>query len=65
MNDIKFAKLHAGEKPMRILIIGKPGTGKSQMAERVSKDYRLPIIDEIPTLDNIPDEKGYICPQLY
>lgn len=44
--------------PMRILIVGKPGTGKTQMAERVSKDYRLPIIDEIPTLDNIPDEKG-------
>lgn len=46
------------EKPMRILIIGKPGTGKSQMAERVSKDYRLPIIDEISTLDNIPTERG-------
>lgn len=44
--------------PMRILTVGKPGTGKTQMAERVSKDYRLPIIDEIPTLDNIPDEKG-------
>lgn len=44
--------------PMHILIVGKPGTGKTQMAERVSKDYRLPIIDEIPTLDNIPDEKG-------
>ena len=46
------------EKPMRILIIGKPGTGKSQMTERVSKDYRLPIIDEISTLDNIPTERG-------
>lgn len=46
------------EKPMRILIIGKPGTGKSQMAERVSKDYCLPIIDEISTLDNIPTERG-------
>ena len=46
------------EKPMRILIIGKPGTGKTQMAERVSKDYRLPIIDEISTLDNIPTERG-------
>ena len=46
------------EKPMRILIIGKPGTGKSRMAERVSKDYRLPIIDEISTLDNIPTERG-------
>ena len=46
------------EKPMRILIIGKPGTGKSQMAERVSKDYRLPIIDEISTLDHIPTERG-------
>ena len=44
--------------PMRILIVGKPGTGKSQMAKRVSKDYRLPIMDEIPTLDHIPNEKG-------
>lgn len=44
--------------PMRILIVGKPGTGKTQMAERVSKDYHLPIIDEIPTLDHIPNEKG-------
>lgn len=48
------------EKPMRILIIGKPGTGKSQIAKRVSKDCRLPIMDEIPTLDHIPNEKG-IC----
>ena len=46
------------EKPMRILIIGKPGTGKSRMAELIKSKYRLPIIDEIPTLDNIPDEKG-------
>ena len=46
------------EKPMRILIIGKPGTKTSRMAERVSKDYRLPIIDEISTLDNIPTERG-------
>lgn len=46
------------EKPTRILIVGKPGTGKTQMAKLVSKDYRLPIIDEIPTLDNKPDEKG-------
>lgn len=44
--------------PMRILIVGKPGTGKTQMAKLVSKDYRLPIIDEIPTLDCIPNEKG-------
>lgn len=43
---------------LRILIAGKPGTGKSQMAKRVSKDYRLPIMDEIPTLDHIPNEKG-------
>ena len=44
--------------PMRILIIGKPGTGKPQMAKRVSKDYCLPIVDEVPTLDHIPNEKG-------
>ena len=44
--------------PMRILIVGKPGTGKTQMAERVSKNYRLPIIDEVPTLDCIPNGKG-------
>nr|DAG76813.1 MAG TPA: putative adenylyl-sulfate kinase [Caudoviricetes sp.] len=48
----------AEENPMRILIIGKPGTGKPQMAKRVSKDYRLPIVDEVPTLDHIPNEKG-------
>ena len=47
------------EKPRRILIIGKPGTGKTQMAERVSKDYRLPIIDQTVTgLDHIPTERG-------
>lgn len=44
--------------PMRILIVGKPGTGKTQMAKRMSRDYRLPIMDEIPTLDHIPNEKG-------
>ena len=46
------------EKPMRILIIGKPGTGKSRMAKLIEAKYRLPIIDEIPTLDCIPNEKG-------
>lgn len=44
--------------PMRILIVGKPGTGKSRMAKLIKSEYRLPIIDEIPTLDHIPTERG-------
>ena len=47
------------EKPMRILIIGKPGTGKSRMAKLIRSEYRLPIIDQIVTgLDHIPTERG-------
>lgn len=47
------------EKPMRILIIGKPGTGKSRMAKLIEAKYRLPIIDQIVTgLDHIPTERG-------
>ena len=47
------------EKPMRILIIGKPGTGKSRMAELIKSKYRLPIIDQaITSLDRIPTERG-------
>ena len=47
------------EKPMRILIIGKPGTGKSRMAELIKSKYRLPIIDQtITSLDRIPSERG-------
>lgn len=47
------------EKPMRILIIGKPGTGKSWMAKLIEAKYRLPIIDQIVTgLDHIPTERG-------
>lgn len=45
--------------PMRILIIGKPGTGKSRMAELIKSKYRLPIIDQTVTgLDHIPTERG-------
>ena len=47
------------ERPTRILIIGKPGTGKSRMAKLIKSEYRLPIIDQTVTgLDHIPDETG-------
>lgn len=47
------------EKPTRILIIGKPGTEKSRMAELIEAKYRLPIIDQTVTgLDHIPTERG-------
>lgn len=47
------------EKPMRILIIGKPGTGKSRMAKLIRAKYGLPIADQIVTgLDHIPTERG-------
>lgn len=47
------------EKPMRILIIGKPGTEKLWMAKLIEAKYRLPIIGQIVTgLDHIPTERG-------
>lgn len=47
------------EKPMRILIVGEPGTGRSRMAELIKSKYRLPIIDQaITSLDRIPTERG-------
>lgn len=47
------------EKPMRILIAGKPETGKSRMAKLIKSEYRLPIIDQTVTgLDHIPTERG-------
>ena len=49
----------AHEKPTRILIIGKPGTEKSRMAELIEAKYRLPIIDQTVTgLDHIPTVGG-------
>lgn len=45
--------------PMRILIVGKPGTGKSRMAKLIEAKYGLPIADQIVTgLDHIPTERG-------
>lgn len=45
--------------PMRILIVGKPGTGKSRMAKLIKSEYGLPIIDQTVTgLDHIPTERG-------
>lgn len=46
------------DTPVRILIIGAPGKDRTKITKQVSKDYRLPIMDEIPTLDHIPNEKG-------
>lgn len=47
------------DRPMRILIIGKPGTGKSRMAKLIKSEYRLPIADQTVTgLDHIPTERG-------
>lgn len=45
--------------PMRILIVGKPGTGKSRMAKLIKSEYRLPIANQTVTgLDHIPTERG-------
>lgn len=47
------------EKPMRILIIGKPGMGKSRMAELIKLKYRLPIVEQPFTgWDHIPTVRG-------
>lgn len=46
------------ERPTRILIIGKPGTGRSLMAKLMTRDYRLRIVDEVPSLDRIPNGPG-------
>lgn len=49
----------AHEKPTRILIIGKPGTGKSRMAELIKSKYRLPIVEQTFTgWDHIPTVRG-------
>lgn len=50
----------AGEvMSMRILIVGKPGAGKSRMAELIKSKYGLPIINQaITSLDRIPTERG-------
>lgn len=45
--------------PMRILIVGKPGTRNSRMAELIKSKCRLPIIVQTITgLDHIPTERG-------
>ena len=47
------------EKPTRILIIGKPGKGKTQMAKLIEAKYRLPIIEQTFTdWDHIPTARG-------
>lgn len=47
------------EKPMRILIIGKPGTGKPRMVELLKLKYRLPIVEQPFTgWDHIPTVRG-------
>lgn len=48
----------AEEKPTRVLIVGNPGTGKSQMAKLIKSKYNLPIMDINPLLDHIPNKKG-------
>lgn len=46
------------DTPVCILIIGAPGKDRTKITKQVSKDYRLPIMGEIPTLDRILNEKG-------
>lgn len=42
----------------KILILGKQGVGKTQLANIISKDLGVPVVDGIGSLRELSDEEG-------
>jgi shikimate kinase len=42
----------------RILIIGKQGIGKTALAESISQLTNLPVYDELPSIQDIEEQRG-------
>lgn len=45
-------------KTKKILILGRQGVGKTQLANLMSKSLGIPVIDEIGSLCELPNEEG-------
>lgn len=42
----------------KILILGGQGVGKTQLANLISKNIGIPIVEGIENLSELPDEEG-------
>lgn len=45
-------------KTKKILILGKQGVGKNQLANIISKELGVPVVDGIGSLCELSDEEG-------